>query len=90
MCREWNGDVDFLDGKLQDIRREYEDRISSCETITKANDIRREDLVTAFTALIAALEETVTFLDDGLQKVVESFHSKFNNPSTQVETLKTL
>lgn len=31
--REWNGDVDLLDGKLQDIRREYEARISSCEII---------------------------------------------------------
>lgn len=88
--REWNGDVDLLDGKLQDIRREYEARISSCETISKANDISTEDLVTAFTALIAALEEDITFLDDGLQKAVESFRSKFNNPSTPVETLKSL
>ena len=84
--REWNGDVDLLDGKLQDIRREYEARISSCETISKANDISTEDLVAAFTALIAALEEDIIFLDDGLQKAVESFRSKFNNPSTPVET----
>ena len=88
--REWNGDVDLLDGKLQDIRREYEARISSCEIISKANDISTEDLVAAFTALIAALEEDIIFLDDGLQKAVESFRSKFNNPSTPVETLKSL
>ena len=54
--REWNGDVDLLDGKPQDIQREYEARISSCETISKANDITTEDLVTAFTGLIAALK----------------------------------
>ena len=53
--REWNGDVDLLDGKLQDIRREYEGRISTCETITKGNNIRREDLVISFAALITAL-----------------------------------
>ena len=87
--REWNGDVDLLDGKLQDIRREYEARISSCETITKDNNISREDLVIAFAALITALEEDIAFLDDGLQKA-ESFRSKFNNPSTPVETLKSL
>lgn len=37
--------MDLQDGKLQDIRREYEARISSCETITKDNNISREDLV---------------------------------------------
>lgn len=87
--REWNGDVDLLDGKLQDIRREYEARISSCETITKYNNISREDLVIAFAAPITALEEDIAFLDGGLQKA-ESFRSKFNNPSTTVETLKSL
>ena len=90
MGREWNGDVDLLDGQLQNIRRECEGRILNCETITKANNISREDLVIAFTALIAALEEDIVFLDDGLQKAVESFRSKFNNPSTPVETLKSL
>ena len=80
--REWNGDVDLLDGKLQDIRREYEGRISSCETITKDNNIRREDLVISFGALITALADDIAFLNDGLQKAVESFRSKFNNPST--------
>jgi len=70
--REWNGDVDLLDGKLQDIRREYEGRISSCETITKDNNIRREDLGIAFAALITALEGDIASLNDGLQKAVES------------------
>ena len=88
--REWNGEVDLLDGKLQDIRREYEGRISSCETITKDNNIRREDLVLAFVALITAIGDDIAFLNDGLQKAVESFRSKFNNPSTPVETLKSL
>lgn len=82
--------MDLLDGKLQDIQREYEARISSCETITKDNNISREDLVVALAALIAALEGDIAFLDDGLQKAVESFHSKFNNPSTPAETLKSL
>jgi len=66
--QELNGDVDLLDGKLQDIRREYEARISSCETISEDNNISREDLVIAFAALIATLEEDIEFLDDGLQK----------------------
>jgi len=66
--QELNGDVDLLDGKLQDIRREYEARISSCETISEDNNISREDLVIAFVALIATLEEDIEFLDDGLQK----------------------
>ena len=82
--------MDLLDGKLQDIRREYEGRISSCETITKDNNIRREDLVIAFAALITALEDDNAFLNDGLQKAVESFRSKFNNSSTPVGTLKSL
>jgi len=66
--QELNGDVDLLDGKLQDIWREYEARISSCETISEDNNISREDLVIAFAALIATLEEDIEFLDDGLQK----------------------
>jgi len=76
--------------KLQDIQRENEARILSCETTTKDNNISREDLVFAFAALITALEEDIAFLDDGLQKAVDSFCSKFNNPSTPVETLKSL
>lgn len=88
--RVWNGDVDLLDGKLEDIRREYEARISGCETITKSNNISRADSVIAFGALVDALEDDIVFLDGGLQKAVESFRTKFNNPSTPVETLKSL
>ena len=58
--REWIGEVDLLDGKLQDIQREYEARILSCETITKDNMIGREDLAITFAALIAALEEDIS------------------------------
>ena len=86
--REWNGDVDLLDGKPQDIQREYEARISSCETISKANDITTEDLVTAFTGLIAALKTSHFWMM--MSRKQESFRSIFNNPSTPVETLKSL
>lgn len=41
--KELNGDVDLMDGKLQENRREYEARISVCESITKPNNIGRED-----------------------------------------------
>lgn len=60
--RVWNGDVDLLDGKLEDIRREYEVRISGCETITKFNNICREDLVIAFGALVDALEDDIVII----------------------------
>ena len=60
--RVWNGDVDLLDGKLEDIRREYEVRISRCETITKFNNICREDLVIAFGALVDALEDDIVII----------------------------
>ena len=88
--REWNGDVDLMDGKLETLRREYEARIAACETIAKSNNISKEELGIAYTALIATLEEDVAFLNSGLQKAVESFRSKFNNPSTAVEVLKSL
>jgi len=58
--REWIGEVDLLDGKLQDIQTEYEARILSFETITKDNTISREDLAITFAALIAALEEDIS------------------------------
>lgn len=88
--RVWNGDVDLLDGKLESLRREYEERISGCQTITTSNNISREELVTALAALVDALEEDVKFLDAGLQEAVEAFRVKFNNSSTSVETLKGL
>ena len=84
----WNGDVDLLDGKLENLRREYEGRISGCRTVTTSNDISREDLVSALGNLVDALDEDVKFLDDGLHEAVKTFRVKFNNPSTSVETLK--
>lgn len=88
--RVWNGDVDLLDGKLEALRREYEERILQCETITASHDIGRDDLVAALATMANALEQDINFLDGGLREAVVAFRSKFNNPNTSVETLKSL
>ena len=90
MRNVWNGDVDLLDGKLQNLRTEYNTRISTSKTITTSNDIGRDDLVAALATMADALDEDVKFLDGGLREAVQTFRVKFNNPSTSTETLKGL
>ncbi|KAL9977418.1 hypothetical protein ACROYT_G014818 [Oculina patagonica] len=40
MRKVWNGDVDLLDGKLQNLMTEYDTWISTSQTITTCYDIR--------------------------------------------------
>lgn len=90
MRRVWNGDVDLLDGKLQNLRTEYDTRISTSQTITTSNDIGRDDLVAALTTMVDALDDDIKFLDGGLREAVQTFRVKFNKPNTSTEALKGL
>ena len=53
-------------------------------------DRARDDLVTALATVADALDQDVNFLDGGLREAVVALRSKFNNPNTSVETLKSL
>lgn len=90
MCRVWNGDVDLLDGKLENLRTEYDTRISTSQTITTSNNISRDDLVAALATIVDALDEDIKFLDGGRSEAVQTFQVKFNKPNTSTETLKGL
>ena len=67
--RVWNGDVDLLDGKLETLRREYEEIFMQCEAVTASHDIVRVDLVTALSTVADALDQDINFLDGGLQDI---------------------
>ena len=94
--REWIGEVDLLDGKLQDIQTEYEARILSFETITKDNTISREDLAITFAALIAALEEDISWWWSPKSsrvfslKVQQSQYSSLDSGKALIGTFQTL
>ena len=84
--RVWNGDVDRGDGKLQQLRSEYENRhqvfkvLSNVESRNVLEDTQRRRL--------DELNADRDFLLNGLSVAIEDYRKKFNNSSTSEEALK--
>ena len=82
----WNGDVDLGDGKLGQLRSEYENRLQVFKALSKAESINvLED------TLRRRLDELIAdknFLINGLNGAIEDYRKKFNNNSTSEEALK--
>ena len=88
--REWNGDVDLQDGKLEEQRLTYDKRCSAGDKWKRSPAIERDELVVSLTSQLDELESDCQFLAQGLQNAVETFQVKMNSPSTPLETLKSL
>lgn len=82
----WNGDEDIGDGKLQTLRREYDDRVNLVTGL--AGCVSRDDLEVELKLWIDQLDDDVEFLDEGFNTAVENYRRKYNNPSTADESLK--
>ena len=82
----WNGDVDIGDGKLQELRREYDDRVNLVAGLPSC--VSRGDLEVRLRSWMDKLDSDVKFLDEGFHKAVEEYRKKYTNPSTADESLK--
>lgn len=82
----WNGDVDLGDGKLQQLRSEYENRLQVFKVLSKAES--RNVLEDTLRRRLDELNTDKNFLLNGLSVAVEDYSKKFNNNSTSEEALK--
>lgn len=82
----WNGDVDLGDGKLQELREDYDGRVNLVISLAGC-DCRRE-LEVGLKKWIDELDEDVLFLDTGFNDAIEVYRKKYNNLSTPEESLK--
>lgn len=82
----WNGDVDLGDGKLQQLRSEYENRLQVFKVLSKAES--RNVLEDTLWRRLDELNTDKNFLLNGLSVAVEDYSKKFNNNSTSEEALK--
>ena len=82
----WNGDVDLGDGKLQQLRSEYENRLQVFKVLSKAES--RNVLEDTLRRRLDELNADKNFLLNGLGVAIEDYRKKFNNNSTSEEALK--
>ena len=82
---EWNGDCDLGDGKLQSLRKEYEERVACLDV----RNMGRERHVIEQRLRLASdsLAQDVAFLTEGLKKADEMYQSKFNSANTSQSML---
>ena len=82
----WNGDVDLGDGKLKELRKEYDDRVNQVGSLAGLESCA--ELETGLRKWIDELDGDAKFLESGFKEAVEEYRKKFTNPSTAEETLK--
>ena len=82
----WNGDVDLGDGKLQQLRSEYENRLQVFKALSKAES--RNVLEDTLRSRLDELNADKNFLLNGLGVAIEDYRKKFNSNSTSEEALK--
>jgi len=82
----WNGDVDLGDGKLEELRRNYDQRVALASSVARIDN--RHGLELELQKCVDSLEDDISFLDDGFRLTVEDYRKKFENQSTPEENLK--
>ena len=88
MRKEWNGDVDLGDGKLQALRQEYDARNALFKEAPKADSLH--GLQQSITTVIDSIETDIEFLTIGLEKAIKQFQDKMQKATTSEETLRCL
>ena len=74
------------DGKLEELRREYDKRAALPSDVAKIDN--QDGLALELQKCVDSLEDDISFLDDGFHLAVESYRKKFENRSTPEENLK--
>ena len=82
----WNGDVDLGDGKLQQLRSEYENRLQVFKVLSKSGS--RNVLEDTLWGRLDELNADKEFLLNGLSIAIEDYRKKFNSTNTSEEALK--
>ena len=85
---KWDGDVDLGDGKLKELRAEYDTR--KADACIQEGAVTRDLLELKIRKIVDALQEDQRFLADGLKEADASFQKKFNSPNTSQAVLKAL
>lgn len=85
---KWDGDVDLGDGKLKELRAEYDTR--KADACIQEAAVTRDLLELKIRKMVDALQEDQRFLADGLKEADASFQKKFNSPNTSQAVLKAL
>ena len=81
----WNGDVDLGDGKLEELRREYDQRVTLVSNIAGIDN--RDGLQLELQKLIDSLED-ISFLDDIFHLAVEDYRKNLRIDQHQRKTLR--
>lgn len=82
----WNGDVDLGDGKLKELRAEYETRLTTFKGSSQART--RAELEGKLRERLDELKADSDFLREGLNEAVDNYRKKYNNNNTSEEALK--
>ena len=82
----WNGDEDLGNGKVQELRRQYDERVTLVAGLPSCAN--GDDLELGLRTCLDQLGEDILFLDDGFKNAVEQYRKKYTNPSTAEEALK--
>jgi len=85
---KWDGDIDLGDGKLQELRTEYDAR--RAETCIQDAAVTRDYLELKIRSMVDALQKDQKFLADGLKEADSAFQKKFNSPNASQALLKAL
>ncbi|XP_078618099.1 uncharacterized protein LOC144885838 [Branchiostoma floridae x Branchiostoma japonicum] len=88
MKGEWNGDVDLRDGKLHDIRKDFDERVALINNLDANQD--RATLENNITTLANLFQDDSTFLHKSLVTAVELYSKKMKVTTTPQEKLKEL
>lgn len=81
----WNGDEDLGDGKLQELRDEYEERMEDMHKL-KLRDVAVVKEV--LPRVLDALTGDISFLDKGFQEASDHFEKKSRQANCPEATLK--
>ena len=84
----WNGDVDLGNGKLQELQRVYDSRVSLVSRLTVVQTW--QGLEVELGKCVDSLADDIPFLDEGFKLAVEDYRKNFDNRSTPEEKLKSV
>ena len=70
----WNGDEDLGNGKLQDLRRQYDERMNLVGGLQSCTNC--VDLELGLRTCLEQLGEDILFLDDAFKNAVEQYWKK--------------
>ena len=85
--RAWNGDVDLGDGKLQELRKEYYDKVERMKLL-QISTIPQQSLQSICKTTIAELQEEILYLSAGFTESQVHFETKLNQSNCPESVLK--